>query len=65
MKRKGLIAFPRVGRALIESAGQRYNGDGTNGMWFGPRLGKFSKKNVDFEDEPWNMIAFRGTFLIS
>lgn len=66
MKRQGLIPFPRVGRAFYEqSGGKRSNGEATSGMWFGPRLGRFSKKNVDGfdEDEPWTMIALRGVAL--
>lgn len=71
-KRQGLIPFPRVGRSMsLEpqmGQGTRWgaNGDVGGGMWFGPRLGRLSKRNGLnglnglSEYAPWTMIALRG-----
>jgi hypothetical protein len=49
----------------VSSQGKKGNGDTdkpTAGMWFGPRLGKRSKSNVDV---PWAVLTVRGKFVSS
>lgn len=57
VKRSGLIPFPRVGRsgggasagAYLSKVGMLKRGGpgGSNGMWFGPRLGRIQKRSLD------------------
>lgn len=62
MKRQGLIPFPRVGRGGSRDnyGGKRdvVQGNG-GGMWFGPRLGRLQKREVD-NTAGWALIQIRG-----
>nr|CAD7260912.1 unnamed protein product [Timema shepardi] len=70
VKRQGLIPFPRVGRGggyILFSPSVR-SGTGMDkrdssgdkgGMWFGPRLGRRDKRNVDLADAPWALVALK------
>lgn len=73
MKRKGLLAFPRIGRSnRVHSSQKRNNGAGAGsspGLWFGPRLGRLQKRDSQesqqSNESPWALIALRGTIIAS
>ncbi|XP_068082783.1 cardio acceleratory peptide 2b isoform X2 [Anabrus simplex] len=44
---------------LLEASdiSKRANGGESNGMWFGPRLGRRNKRSIDFNDLPWTLVS--------
>jgi hypothetical protein len=59
-----MVSFPRIGRGDSNWVADENNygakRPGANsGMWFGPRLGRLQKRNVD-EFTPWTYIILNG-----
>lgn len=52
IKRQGLVPFPRVGRSFFSNGGKRSNGElgVAGGLWFGPRMGRIQKREVEDND---------------
>ncbi|KAI5739330.1 hypothetical protein M8J77_018012 [Diaphorina citri] len=55
--KRSLMAFPRVGRKPWKRADR----EGSNNMWFGPRLGRsFGQYKRESEIVPWSFFSIRG-----
>ncbi|XP_044736818.1 uncharacterized protein LOC123298786 [Chrysoperla carnea] len=60
MKRQqSLMAFPRVGRDSQSHTEQNAMNapEQLNGLWWGPRLGRFQKRGPELTDTPWGFVS--------